>query len=103
MRPVALIIGATGQVGRYIARDLESKPGDVHLRLAVRRADQVERLRTEARDVVFLDLDDPLTFPSALAGADRVFLLTGYSVAMLAQSKTLIDAARKAGVDPSAT
>ena len=48
MTPVALIIGATGQVGRYIARGLESKPGDVYLRLAVRRGDQAERLRTEA-------------------------------------------------------
>ena len=33
-----------------------------------------------------------------LAGVDRVFLLTGYTVAMLTQSKTLVDAAKKAGV-----
>jgi len=45
-----------------------------------------------------LDLDSPATFAAALCGVDRVFLLTGYSVAMLAQSKTFIDAARKARV-----
>lgn len=47
---------------------------------------------------MFLDLDDPKTFAFALAGVDRVFLLTGYTVAMLTESKTLVDAAKKAGV-----
>ena len=35
---------------------------------------------------------------AALAGVDRLFLLTGYTVDMLVQSKTLVDAAKKAGV-----
>jgi hypothetical protein len=47
---------------------------------------------------VLLDLDEPRTFGAALSGVDRVFLLNGYSVEMLVQSKTLVDAARKAGV-----
>jgi NAD(P)H dehydrogenase (quinone) len=38
------------------------------------------------------------TFAHALHRLDRVYLLTGYTVAMLAQSKTLIDAAVQAGV-----
>ena len=45
-----------------------------------------------------LELHDPSTFAHALHGADRVYLLTGYTVAMLAPSKTLVDAAVKAGV-----
>ena len=40
----------------------------------------------------------PRTFGPALASVDRLFLLTGYTVDMLVQSKTLVDAARKAGV-----
>ena len=59
---------------------------------------EVERLRGEGKEAVHLDLDDPSTFALALAGVDRVFLLTGYTVAMLTQSKTLVDAAKKAGV-----
>lgn len=58
----------------------------------------MEQLCTEGKDCKFLDLDDPTTFALALAGVDRVFLLTGYTVGMLTQSKTLVDAAKKAGV-----
>jgi uncharacterized protein YbjT (DUF2867 family) len=52
----------------------------------------------EGHDAVLLNLDQPSTFPKALQGVDRVFLLTGYTVAMLAQSKTFVDAAVKASV-----
>ena len=55
-------------------------------------------MKAAGKDAVHLDLDDPQTFATALAGVDRLFLLTGYSVDMLVQSKTLVDAARKAGV-----
>jgi NAD(P)H dehydrogenase (quinone) len=96
--PVVLIVGATGLVGRHIVEELDREPGGVHVRLAARRPEQVELFRTEGRDAVLLDLDDPGTFAAALAGVDRLFLLTGYTVAMLAQSKTLVDAARKARV-----
>jgi NAD(P)H dehydrogenase (quinone) len=96
--PVILIIGATGLTGRYIIDEFDREPGDVHIRLAARRPEQIERLRAEGRDAVLLDLDDPRTFGAALAGVDRLFLLTGYTVAMLAQSKTLVDAAKKARV-----
>ena len=38
------------------------------------------------------------SFIDRLAGVDRIYLLTGSTVAMLVQSKTLVDAAIKAGV-----
>jgi NAD(P)H dehydrogenase (quinone) len=69
------------------------------LRVTSRRPDEVERLRSEGRNAVHLDLDKPETFGAALAGVDRLFLLTGYTVAMLTQSKTLVDAAKKAGIE----
>jgi NAD(P)H dehydrogenase (quinone) len=47
---------------------------------------------------VFLDLDRPETFREALTGVDRLFLATGYTVAMVHQSKTIVDAAADAGV-----
>ena len=96
--PVVLVIGTTGQVGARIVQELDRDPGDVHVRYAARKLEQVDELRAAGRDAVQLDLDDPNTFPHALHGVDRVYLLTGYTVAMLTQSKTLVDAAAKAGV-----
>jgi NAD(P)H dehydrogenase (quinone) len=96
--PVVLVIGTTGQVGKLILAEFDREPGAVRVRYAARKPEQVDEMRTAGRDAVRLDLDDPSTFAHALHGVDRVYLLTGYTVAMLAQSKTLIDAAVKAGV-----
>lgn len=97
-KPVVLVIGTTGQVGKLIVDEFDRDPGDVRVRYAARKPTQVDELRAAGRDAVRLDLDDPSTFAHALHGVDRVYLLTGYTVAMLTQSKTLVDAAVKAGV-----
>lgn len=96
--PVVLVIGTTGQVGKLIVDEFDRDPGTVRVRYAARKPGQVDELRAAGRDAVLLDLDDPSTFAHALHGVDRVYLLTGYTVAMLTQSKTLVDAAVKAGV-----
>jgi NAD(P)H dehydrogenase (quinone) len=96
-KPIVLVLGSSGQIGKLVVQELEQSP-DVRVRLSSRRPEEVERLRGEGKEAVHLDLDDPSTFALALAGVDRVFLLTGYTVAMLTQSKTLVDAAKKAGV-----
>jgi uncharacterized protein YbjT (DUF2867 family) len=46
----------------------------------------------------FIDLDDPRTFDEALNNVTSIFLITGYTVDMLVQSKSLIDAAKRNGV-----
>jgi NAD(P)H dehydrogenase (quinone) len=97
--PVVLVIGTTGQVGKLIVDEFDRDPGNVRVRYAARKPAQVDELRAAGRDAVRLDLDDPSTFAHALHGVDRVYLLTGYTVAMLTQSKTLVDAAVKAGVN----
>ena len=97
-KPTILVLGSTGQVGKLVVKELANSQ-DVDLRLSSRRKEEVERLRSEGKDAVHLDLDDPKTFGLALAGVDRVLLLTGYTVAMLAQSKTFVDAAKKATVE----
>jgi NAD(P)H dehydrogenase (quinone) len=96
--PTVLVIGTTGQVGKLIVDEFDRDPGNIRVRYAARKPEQVNELRAAGRDAVRLDLDDPSTFAHALYGVDRVYLLTGYTVAMLAQSKTLVDAAVKAGV-----
>ena len=89
-------MGASGTIGRQVVKDLEGQA--VNVRITSRNQEVVAQLTREGKDCVYLDLDDPRTFALALAGVDRVFLLTGYTVAMLTQSKTLVDAAKKAGV-----
>ncbi|GAB3752105.1 NmrA family NAD(P)-binding protein [Spirosoma pomorum] len=94
--PTILVLGSSGTIGRQVVKELENK--GVNVRITSRKQEVVEQLSREGKDCKYLDLDDPRTFALALAGVDRVFLLTGYTVAMLTQSKTLVDAARKAGV-----
>jgi NAD(P)H dehydrogenase (quinone) len=47
---------------------------------------------------VTLDLDDEGTHMPALKGINSLFLVTGYTVDMLRQSKAILDNAKKAGV-----
>lgn len=73
--PVVLVIGTTGQVGKYIVDELDRDPGNVRVRHAARKPEQVDELRAAGRDAV--RLDDPSTFAHALHGVDRVYLFTG--------------------------
>ena len=95
-KPTILVLGASGTIGKQVVKELEGKP--VNIRITSRKQEVVEQLCNQGKDCKYLDLDDPKTFALALAGVDRVFLLTGYTVGMLTQSKTLVDAAKKAGV-----
>lgn len=94
--PTILVLGASGTIGKQVVKELEGKP--INVRITSRKHEQVEKLCGEGKNCMFLDLDDPKTFALALSGVDRIFLLTGYTVGMLTQSKTLVDAAKKAGV-----
>lgn len=89
-----LVMGVTGQLGSLVAKSLNGKS----LRVTSRREEDLPRLKSDFGDSVFMDLDDPRTFSEALKGVDSLFMLTGYTVAMLVQSKALIDSAKKAGV-----
>ncbi|NSL18323.1 NmrA family NAD(P)-binding protein [Tatlockia micdadei] len=97
-KPIVLILGATGQIGQLVTAEL-AKNDQIMLRPAARKQEQLEALANRYGNSVYIDLDQPQTFAPALQGANRLFLLTGYSVSMVAQSKTIIDAAKKAGVE----
>lgn len=92
-----LVLGVTGQLGKLIA-DRLSNIDTITLRVTGRRPDQLTKLKKQYGNVVYLDLNDPRTFDEALQGVDRLFLLTGYTVDMLVQSKAIVDTAKKAGV-----
>jgi NAD(P)H dehydrogenase (quinone) len=95
--PVVLLLGVTGQLGKLIAQKLRNDKS-ITLRVCARDDNKLSKLRSEFEQAVKLDLDEPRTFESALEGVDRAFLLTGYTFGMVTQSKTFVDAARKANV-----
>lgn len=95
--PKILITGATGQVGsKTIEFLLPNK--DIEIIAAVRTPEKAVAFSDKGIATVILDFDDESTHLPALAGIDRVFVVTGYTVDMLRQSKALLDNAKKAGV-----
>jgi uncharacterized protein YbjT (DUF2867 family) len=106
--PITLVLGATGRTGGAVVRELLADPGPdrVVVRAAGRRRDALDALARLGAHPAPLDLDGIERAPlaahralhDALAGVDRVFLLTGYSIDMLVHSKAVIDAAKAAGV-----
>ena len=93
-----LVIGSTGRIGAAVAAALDETPEHVTPVRASRNPETVAMWVREGKQAVYLDLDNPDTFPSALDGIDRVFLMAGYTAAMTEQGKTMVDAAEDAGV-----
>jgi NAD(P)H dehydrogenase (quinone) len=89
-----LVMGASGQVGRtvlpYLAENTSVQ--------AVAAARSPEKLGNLGVPVVHLDLDRISTLAPALEGIESAFMVTGYTVDMLRQSKDFLNAARRAGV-----
>jgi NAD(P)H dehydrogenase (quinone) len=96
-KQLVMVLGVTGKLGSLVAKQLRTD-NSTKLRVTTRRPEQIGSLKSEYGDAVLLDLDDPRTFPAALQGVDRLFLLTGYTVDMLVQAKCLTDATIEAGV-----
>ena len=96
-RPRILVLGSSGVVGRAALRDLGTYPG-LDIVRATRDAGQAATWQAEGKPAVVLDLDDPRSFPAALRGVDRLFIMTGYTINMVHQVKTIVDAAVRAGV-----
>ena len=93
-QPRVLVMGATGQVGRAVVNLLKNDPSLE----VVAAARSVQKAKTLEVPIVHLDLDNIETFEPALAGVDRLFMATGYTVDMLRQSKDLVNRAKAAGV-----
>jgi NAD(P)H dehydrogenase (quinone) len=97
-KPRVLLLGASGLTGNAIASILDDGAAGIEVVRAARKKEKVETWKRDGKQAVYIDLDDARTFPGALQGIDRLFLLTGYTIAMLHQSKTIVDAAADAGV-----
>src|SRR5467141_1966547 len=92
-----LVLGVTGQVGKLVAKHL--KRSKTNFSVGSRRKENLEELADQFGASRFIDLDDPRTFDEALKNITGIFLFTGYTVDMLVQSKSLIDAAKRKGVN----
>src|SRR5437660_272100 len=91
-----LVLGVTGQVGKLVAKHL--KRSKANFSVGSRRKANLNELADQFGASRFIDLDDPRTFDEALKDITSIFLVTGYTVDMLVQSKSLIDAAKRNGV-----
>jgi len=96
-RTKVLITGATGQVGSNTIDFLLPHEG-IEVVAACRSPEKAGAFASRGIASVILDLDDESTHLPALEGMDRLFVVTGYTVDMLRQSKALLDNAKKAGV-----
>src|SRR5258708_2639462 len=92
-----LVLGVTGQVGKLVAKHL--KRSKAHFSVGTRRKANLKGLADQFGSSRFIDLDDPRAFDEALKNITSIFLVTGYTVDMLVQSKSLIDAAKRNGVN----
>jgi uncharacterized protein YbjT (DUF2867 family) len=82
----ALILGGSGRTGSLVARHLVEH--GIRARTASRRGSDV-----------FFDWDDPATYPGALTGTDRVYLVTPVlRVRYAGQVAAFLDQAEAAGV-----
>src|SRR5260370_41926828 len=91
-----LVLGATGQVGKLVAKNLKGR--NANFSGGARWESKLGELADQFGAARFIDLDDPRTFDEALKNVSSIFLITGYTVDMLVQSTTLIDAAIREGV-----
>src|SRR5882757_10992259 len=92
-----LVLGVTGQVGKRVATNLKKRKA--HFSVASRRKANLRELADQFVSSRLIDLDDPRTFDEALNNVASIFLITGYTVDMLVQSKSLIDAAKRSSVN----
>jgi NAD(P)H dehydrogenase (quinone) len=97
-RPRILVLGATGRTGKAVVQELKSRQEEFEVVLASRNHKQVEGWKQAGTSAVYIDLEDARTFFPALEGIDRLYLTTGYTIAMVHQCKNLVDAAADAGV-----
>jgi NAD(P)H dehydrogenase (quinone) len=103
--PTVLVFGAGGAIGTALIEELlpDHEAGRLRLVGSARRPEALRGLCDRGVEARHLDLNDAEvqgTRPvlDVVHGADRVVLITGHHVQMLAQSKAVVDTAAAAGV-----
>jgi NAD(P)H dehydrogenase (quinone) len=95
-----LITGASGHLGRLVVDALLDRGvAASEIRAGARDTARIADLADRGVQTVRLDYDEPASVADAMAGVDRVLLISGSEVGKrVAQHRTVIDAAAAAGV-----
>jgi uncharacterized protein YbjT (DUF2867 family) len=91
------VVGATGSTGRAVVKELlglGEKPIAV-----VRNADKAKDVLGATAKIALAELDDRAGMTKALAGAKRVFIVTGHNPNSAAQQINVIEAAKAVGAE----
>lgn len=92
------VTGANGLLGRLVIAHL-TQTGIADIRALVRSPDKAQDLASASVAVVEADYNRPETLGPALAGVDRLLLISGSEIGQRArQHQAVIDAAKAAGV-----
>jgi len=91
-----LVIGATGNIGSEVTRQLVAK--GVGVRALVRDRAKAEAVLGMKVQLVAGDLSRPETVAAAMDGADKLFLVTPLHLDQIAMKSAAIQAAKPAGV-----
>ena len=93
------VTGATGQLGRLVLEELLASQEPAALVAVVRDAGKAEELRARGVQVRVADYSDPAALAAALAGVDKLLLVSGSEVgSRVAQHANVVNAAKAAGV-----
>ncbi|MEU6645290.1 SDR family oxidoreductase [Saccharomonospora sp. NPDC046836] len=91
-----VVTGANGHLGRLVIEELEQRVPTEKIVAAVRSPEKASDLGVEVRHA---DYDRPETLASALAGAEKVLLISGSEVGKrVPQHTAVVTAAKQAGV-----
>lgn len=97
--PRLLVTGATGQLGRKAVAELLKKVPAAKLAVAVRDAGKAAGLAAAGVDVRVADYAQAGDWDAALAGIERVLLISSNAIGQrTAQHRNVIEAAARAGV-----
>jgi NAD(P)H dehydrogenase (quinone) len=93
------VTAATGQLGQHVVAELVRRVGPAAVVAVVRSPDKAAGLFPEGVEIRAGDYEKPDTLGTALAGADRLLLISSNAVgARVPQHANVIDAAKRAGV-----
>lgn len=90
-----LITGATGNVGAGLVPALTA--AGILVRALTHSEAKAQPFRDQGIEVVIADLDRPNTLDAAVAGVDKIYLVTWNGPTAPQQVRNLIDAAKRAG------
>ncbi len=96
MTPMLLVTGATGMFGSRVVR--ESAARGAHVRALVHSEAKARHIQADRVEAIVGDLDRPETLDAALAGVDRVFLVTPMDERIAQRETGVVERARVAGV-----